>query len=249
MIKNIDPQDLEAAAHALIKARETSLGIEVSMPVIYPDGSAVTVVVTVEGGDYVVHDAGFGVMYLTSAGVKLTKKLERKLTFLAAQYGCEFIEGRMTRRCSVEQIALAIAIVANASRTVGDQSLETRHGVERDFREEVSQRLREIVGSRIRAQQEVKGASGRLYRVGNVVLNVAQTTPVAFVESFANRAGVANHFMEFFDLRPAYPEVGRYSVYDQNEPFTKPELNLLREVSQVVSYGQSRQALAVLRSA
>lgn len=155
----------------------------------------------------------------------------------------------MTRRCSVEQIALAIAIVANASRTVGDQSLETRHGVERDFREEVSQRLREIVGSRIRAQQEVKGASGRLYRVGNVVLNVAQTTPVAFVESFANRAGVANHFMEFFDLRPAYPEVGRYSVYDQNEPFTKPELNLLREVSQVVSYGQSRQALAVLRSA
>ena len=245
----IKPQELEAAARALITACKTNLGTEVAMPVIYPNGQAVTVVVTVEGGEYVVHDAGFGAMYLTSAGVKLTKQLAQRLASLAAHYGCDFIENRMIRRCSVDQLALAVAIVANASRTIGDQALEVRRRTERDFSEAVSHRLQEVIGTRVRSHQEIKGESGRKYLVGNIILDRPEKLPVAFVESFANRASVPGHFLEFYDLRPVYPQTMNFSVYDENEQFTQPDLRLLRKVSDVVTYGQSRRRFAVLKAA
>lgn len=246
MMHPISHEELEAAARALISARKTNLGIEVSMPVIYPSGKAVTVVVTVEGNEYIVHDAGYGAMYLTDSGVNLTKQLTKRLVSLAAHYGCDFIENRMTRRCSVEQVALATAMVANASRTIGDQTLEVRRRLEHDFSEAVSQRLREAVGSRVRPHHEIEGASGRRYRVGNIVLDQAEKVPVAFIESFANRANVPSHFMEFFDLKPQYPNTERLSVYDENEQFPQADLNLLSKVSDVVSYQQSRSRFAAL---
>src|SRR5690242_1510334 len=123
-LQAISPHEIEAASRALITARKTTLGVEIQMPVVYPTGHTVTVEVTVQGGHYVVHDAGFGSMSLTSAGVTLTKSLQERLSLLAKYYGCEFIEGRMSRRCTVEQIALAAVMVANASRTVGDQAID-----------------------------------------------------------------------------------------------------------------------------
>ncbi len=187
MMRLITPDELEAAARALITARTTNLGVEVTMPVIYPNGEAVTVVVTVDGGDYMVHDAGFGAMYLTASGMKLTKQLVQRLAHLASHYGCDFIENRMTRRCTSDQLALAIAMVANASRTIGDQGLEARQRSERDFRRAVTDRLVDTMGNRVREHQQFKGQSGRSYRVGNIVLDTALQLPLAFVESFANR--------------------------------------------------------------
>ena len=75
----ISPTELEAAARALIEARRTNLGIEVTMLVVYPTGQMVTVVITVADGDYLVHDAGQGAMCLTSAGARLSAQLERRL--------------------------------------------------------------------------------------------------------------------------------------------------------------------------
>src|SRR5215813_10580707 len=119
----VAPSDIEAATQALIRARNTNLGIEVTMPVVYPNGQLVTVVITVEGGDYLVHDAGQGTMCLTASGARLSVQLEKRLMELAQHYGCEFISGRMSRYARADQLALAIVMVANASRTVGDQSI------------------------------------------------------------------------------------------------------------------------------
>lgn len=247
MMRPITQEELETAARALVTAREVNLGIEVTMPVIYPNGQAVTVVVSVDGGDYVVHDAGFGAMYLTSAGIRLTKQMAKRLAALAAHYGCDFIENRMTRRCSVDHLAVAIAMVANASRTVGDQALEVRRRSESDFRTAVSERLEAAVGKRIRVRQEFKGQSGRKYQVGSIVLDRNEAYPVAFVEASANRATVSNHFMEFYDLSPVYENVFNISVYDENEHIPETDLSLLREVSEVVKYGQSQSRFSELR--
>jgi hypothetical protein len=122
----VTPEEIEATARAIVSARTTNLGIEVTTPVVYPNGNLVTVAVTVEGGEYEVHDAGFGAMYLNSSGIRLTRQLTHRFAELASRYGCEFIAGRMTRRCSPEQVAMAAVMVANASRTVGDQALEMR---------------------------------------------------------------------------------------------------------------------------
>ena len=242
MTRLLDPSDLEAASRALITACETNLGIEVTMPVVYPDGQAVNVVVTVEGGDYVVHDAGFGAMYLTNAGVRFTKQLRQPLRGLASHYECDFIEGRMSRRCTADQAAIAIALVANASRSVGDQSLETHRRAEGDFITSLSDSLREIGGpSRLRTSEGIKGKSGRTYHVRNVILDPSQETPVAFVEAIANRASVANRFMEFHDLRGEYGATTNISVYDVHENLPRADISLLREVSEPLTFNESRK--------
>lgn len=125
----LSPTEIEAASRALITARKTNLGIEIQMPVIYPTGSTVTVVVTVQGGEYLIHDAGMGAMALTSSGITLSKTLEERLSALAKHYGCDFIGGRMSRRCTPPQVALAALMVANASRTVGDQALDQKRAI------------------------------------------------------------------------------------------------------------------------
>ena len=180
-MRSVTTEEIEAAARALITARQTNLGIELTMPVVYPNGQLVTVAVTIDSGRYLVHDAGFGAMYLTSAGIQMTKQLSQRLAHLAAQYGCEFVGARMQRHCDPDQIAIAAAMVANASRTIGDRALEARHQIESDFRVAVAEKLRSIGGKRVKDNEQVKGKHGRLYRMPHVVLDASETRPIAFV--------------------------------------------------------------------
>jgi hypothetical protein len=38
-----------------------------------------------EGAEYVVHDAGFGAMYFTAEGVRISRQLSKRLAALAAR--------------------------------------------------------------------------------------------------------------------------------------------------------------------
>ncbi len=239
MSRELTPAELEAAAQTLITARPTNLGIEVSMPVIYPNGEAVTVVVTVEGGEHIVHDAGFGAMQLTASGVKLTKRLSRRLANLASHYGCEFIANRTTRRCAVDQLALAMAMVANASRTIGDQALDIRQRADQSFVRSVKERIHAVAGVRVRDHHEVKGKSGRAYWMSHVILDPNQSRVVAYVKAVANDNSVLATVGEFFDIRGAHQAIGRASIYDDSHEWRATNLTLLREVSEPVRYSDS----------
>lgn len=230
----ISPIELQAATRALINARPTNLGIEVTMPVVYPTGQMVTVVITVAGGDYLVHDAGLGAMCLTSAGARLSAQLERRLAELARQYGCEFVDGRMSRYASESQLALAIVMVANASRTVGDQTIYMRRQQEVDFRRVVAERVREIAGRRLRENEEIIGQSGRAYHIPNVIFDQLEREPIAFIIPLPSRALVQPHFAEFWDLRQRFQGVENDSVYDEAVSFRPEDWNLLRVVSEIV---------------
>jgi hypothetical protein len=247
MIRKLTTQEIEAAASALVAAEETSLGVEVTMPVVYPDGRAITVVVTVERDAYVVHDAGFGSMYLTGAGVQFSKQIRKRLASMATNYGCEFINGRMMRRASPDEIALAIAMVANASRCVGDEVLEARRRSESDFIVAVTDRLREALGAeRVRTNEQFTGESGALYRVHNVILDPAERKAIAFVEPLASRASVSQRFMEFHDLKPVYQSANMYAVTDDDEAVSGPHRMLLQRVCRLVAYSESREAFRPL---
>jgi len=240
----LSPTDLEAASRALVNARHSNLGIEVTMPVVYPNGQMVRVVITVTDGDYLVHDAGLGTMCLTAAGARLTAKLEQRLAALARHYGCEFIDGRMSRYATEAQLALAIVMVANASRSVGDQSIYIHRQQEADFRTIVAGRVRKIVGRRLRENEEVLGASGRTYHVPNVVLDQNERMPVGFIIPLPNRALVQPHFAEFWDLHQKHTTVQNYSVYDEASPFRPEDWNLLRIVTEVVPLADVEQHFA-----
>jgi len=209
------------------------------------------VAVTVADGEYVVHDAGFGTMYLNSAGVRLTRQLTQRFSELALRYGCGFIGGRMTRRCLPEQLAMAVVLVANASRAVGDQALEIRRQTESDFRIAVAERVRDVAGKRVRENEIVKGESGRSYRISSVILDSSQSFPVAFVIPLPNRASVPNHFAEFFDIRKAREQILRESIYDENSDIRPEDRRFMEmdQVSEMVPFQQTRVKLAQLIAA
>lgn len=129
MSRPLNPEEIECATRALVTARQTNIGVEITTPVMYPDGQCITVVATARDHGYLVHDAGFGAMNLASAGLRLTRGLSKKFADLAAAYGCEFVDGRMERYCSADQVAVAAVLVANASRTVGDEALAIHRSV------------------------------------------------------------------------------------------------------------------------
>lgn len=80
MDHTIDKEVIEAEARALISAHTTNLGVEVTMPVLYPNGNAVNVVVAAHAERYLVHDAGAGAMHLSSFGIAITKPLRGRLS-------------------------------------------------------------------------------------------------------------------------------------------------------------------------
>lgn len=238
-LKPIALHELEAASRSLVKARETNLGYEVELPVVYPNGQCVSVIINVAGGRYVVHDAGQGAMCLTEAGVTLTRQLSERLRRLADTYGCEFVSGRMTRFCSESQLAVAIAFVANASRAVGDHILEQRETRLRDFKREVASSVVEsVTEKRVRSRLQIIGRSGTTYRVSNVILTADAQEELAFVEPIADQSAVDRRFREFSDIKnnASYSQVQRIAVYDDRVKWRDGDLAVLDQVSNIVPF-------------
>ena len=202
----------------------------------------------IEDGQCIVHDASSGAMFLAATGIRINRQLNRKLVGLVGRYGCQFIANRVIRRCAPDQVAFAAVAVANASRAVGDQAIEVRRQVE-DFIVAVTERLREIIGSRLRLNEAVKGKSGRVYRVTGVILDETQTDAVAFVASVANRSVASDRFTELCDLRQAFSKVENESVYDEQHDFREEDRRLLSLVSELVPFGQTKKRFTKLIAA
>ena len=215
----IQISDIKKELCNLIYASESNLGIEVTVPVIYPDGENVTVVVKDEGNNFLITDSGFGAMYLIKEGGTLNKRTREKLTAISRNYGCDFGENVMFRRCSREQLAPAIMIVANASRSIGDQALEIRRRVENDFKAVITDKLKDFLkdAKRLRIEEEYRGLSGRKYKVDHVILDKNYDKEIAFIESIHNRNMVLNRAAQIQDLKGVHTHIQNDVALDDQE--------------------------------
>ena len=235
----ITPEALELAAQALTEARATTLGVEVTTPVVYPNGDLVTSVVVQEGDRFTIHDAGLAAMQLATEGAVLGRDATQRFRAVCIRYDCDFDGGRVLRICGLDDIATSVMLVANASRAVADYTFDVRRHAESGFRAVVTEKLRQIVGNRLRENEAFKGKSGRLYRVAGVVLDASQQRPVAFVGVLPSRAAVANHFREFFDLHAQHPGVLKESIYDDASDFRPDEDGwVLKQVGDLIPYSR-----------
>jgi hypothetical protein len=114
-----------------------------------------------------------------------------------------------------ESLPQAVCLVANASRSVADYVYEIRRQADYDFRGVVFERLREIVGQRVRQYEEFRGKSGRLYRLP-IILDPSERRPQNFISALAHRHSVPQSFAMLYDLGGAYPDVERDAVYDES---------------------------------
>jgi len=136
MTTELTVSEIETAVRGLSVARATSLGIEITLPVLFPGGDLVTVTVNRDGDDqFLIHDSSAAMMFLASVGITLAPDTKKKLRHVVAKYGCEMAGDRVMRRCTRDQIGVAATIVANASRAIGDHALELRRRVEHEFRD------------------------------------------------------------------------------------------------------------------
>lgn len=246
---NLTALDLEVACRALVRVQSSNLGLEVQLPVIYPNGDFVTVVVSEQSGQIVVHDAGFAAMALATHGVILSTKLRARIENLSRHYGCEFLDDRMIKLATAEQLPLAVAIVANASRTVADQLLQAQSKPIFSFRQEVIERVKEFIGSeRVRENEAVVGKSGTQYNIGAVVLDKHQSSAIAYVEAVRDLEGVNKRFREFYDISlvPEMSEADRITLYDDFAPLRQVDLIVLQEVSNVVRFSDAESRLKPL---
>lgn len=241
-------EEIETLARSLIRAEQTNLGVEMATQVVYPNGDLVTVIVASEGTSFFVNDASFGMMYLSRLGIKLTAQQLNRARSEIAHYSCNLKDGRIFRRSTLDTLPDSIALVANASRTLADYGVEARRLTDNDFRLSVIERLREVIGGRVREREPLEGASGRSYRVGGVVLDRGETRPVAFVEAFSGRNTVGDRFTEFFDLRQKYTNVSMVTVYDDSQRWNGGDIKLLSEVSKVVRFSNSKRDFEELAS-
>jgi len=238
------PEDIEAVVRALVTAQPSALGIEVTTPVVYPSGDCVSVALNQEGDNFVVHDAGLGGMQLLAEGMRPNKELADRFRMAMERYGCSWIEGRVTRRCAENDLAVSIVLVANASRTIGDFVLETRRQSDGQFRYVVTERVREIVGDRLRENETFKGMSGRAYRIPNVVLDVAKNHAISFIIPLSSRNAVASQFRELYDLHAALPDIRNRTVYNDAGDFRADEDGwVLSQVGELIPYSDLKTRL------
>jgi hypothetical protein len=214
MAPQLKASDVEKAVRSLITAERTNLGIEVTIPVAYGDGELASVIVENNGDSFRIHDAGFSAMRLTSAGIALSRSVILRLNEYCQRYHCTFSDGRVSAPAAMDNVAQAACLVANASRAVADYVYEIRRQSEFDFRTVVFDKLKEIVGPRVRNSEEFTGKSGRKYRLP-VLLDRSQSRPQNFLATLAHRHTVPQSYAMFSDLRGAYPLVEQDAVYDE----------------------------------
>ncbi len=245
----ITASDLQASVRETVTARETNLGIEIQTSVLYPDGHAVTVVVLQHLDEFEVHDASFGAMHFAGNGVRLNDATATRLSEMASDYGCKFIDSRMTRRCAAEQVSAAVIMVANASRLVGDYAYSVRRKTIRDFKREVTNAVSEVLGSdRIRNDEEVVGESGTQYKVNVIILDETKARPIAFVETIAEQNAVNGRFRAFYDIKlnDNISGIDRLSIYDDRHQWRAGDLLLLQNVSNPVPFTNIKPRLMKL---
>lgn len=248
----IAAKDLEAACRALVRVQPSSLGYEVQLPVIYPNGDFVTVVVAPNDNRFLVYDAGFAAMTLASHGVRMTLKMKSRIAELSKHYGCEFLNERMSRIATIDELPVAVAVVANASRTIADQLLQIHPQPILSFKQTVIERVKEFVGStRVRENELVIGNSGTEYHIGAAVLDRHLSKPVAYVEAVRDMEGVNKRLREFYDISlvPELADMSRIVLYDDAAQLRQGDLLVLQNVSNVVRFSDAEARLRPLANA
>lgn len=249
MNRRLSTNEIEQGVRSMITAETSSLGVEICTPVIYPNGDPVVVVVSADsdGAEYRVHDAGLGSYFLAREGISLAREATQRIGNIAARYKCIFQNDSIEVACVADDVPSSIMLVANASRAVADHALEARRQSDDQFRYALSECVREVAGKRARYNEVFKGASGRGYRVPNVILDVFESKPIAFVVPLASRSSVSNQFRELYDLRSAISDVENESVYKENSDFRPDEDGwVLRQVGNLLPFQMARRELALL---
>lgn len=222
----------------LIGVFESNLGYELQFPMMHATGDYVTVVVRIERNSAYIYDAGFAAMILTTQGQSLSKKINERASIYAQRMGCQYENGRVSRRADLADVVPAAITVAAVCRYLSDQAALTA-APKPEFLSRVRNALIEVVGKdRMRPTYTAFGASGSDYQPDAVILRKEIEIPAAFVEAISSPKSVATRFRRLYDIKKNddYQAIDRIAVYNDEEDFESGDLLILQDVSNLVPY-------------
>ncbi|WP_330083776.1 hypothetical protein [Methylocystis iwaonis] len=144
---------VESAAKDLVRVQEIGGSLYLNLPIIYPDGSFVTVKLDQSAGGITVSDAGFA--YREAEDVGAHRSFRRTANKIAEDYGIIVGDRAVSTEATIDQIERAVADVAMASWRIA--TVITEKAMEEDESElsaELSSRLRSVFG----VEKVVEGA-------------------------------------------------------------------------------------------
>lgn len=224
-------------------------GVLVSTDCLYPSNSVVQVSVRAAGDRYLVSDEGSALREVSVAGAD-SGKTSAHFAHLVKKQGLELEHGVVRSPfISLEQVPLAIVLVANASKELADHIFDTwRLPRTRNFKKLLRAMLSvEFANVGLVREQVVLGSSNKPHTFENVIsLSDGRTLvvdPVLRDTNSINSRVVAN-----LDVQAAnHPGYVQRLVYDDEDKWGVSDLSLL-QVSRVpvVPYSKSSQALRSL---
>ena len=218
----------------------TAHGLHVNTGVLFLSGDCVQVSVDSDPDGYLVSDHCLAAMYLELHGLTIGTKLRHSFSNYAQKYGCEFKSNCVQKTCTTDQIPIAIAMVANASKSIGDYIIEPRRREDTGFKQQVSAKLQEAVGLRMRQREAVRGYSGRVWHVDNIVLDKQLKHPIAFIETVPNRNTVPRRVTAFLDLKNKHQGATNTAVIKDDNDLRPEDYQLLKEICDPVTFDKSK---------
>jgi hypothetical protein len=217
-------------------------GVRVSTQCLYPSNGCVTV--AVRGGDdqFVVTDDGGALSEISSAGLA-QRPTDRQVRALVQQQGLKVQNGAIySPPVTLDAVAMAILLVANAAKEVADWGLDhLRFSVPRNFRSDLTELLQRHFHDNMKDDQPVVGASNKPHKFGHVIYLQNEkrllVDPVVNDSSSINARVVAN-----LDVKMKRdPLIEQMIIYDDRLQWRASDLKLLQVGAPIVPFSSANR--------
>lgn len=242
-------QAIQNALSGLFVLTERKDGVVVTTQCVYPSNSFAKVFV--QGGidTFVASDEGSALREIESVGGDVPKP-DKMLAPIVKRYGLQIAEGVISAPpCDSASLALAIALVANASKSVAEWLFEhTKIRPVENFKFEIASILRRDFHNSVRSDTLV-GHSNKPHKFDNIIFLSGSRRlvidPVINDRSSINARVVAN-----MDLRAAeYSGLEQRIVFDDRQDWKIEDINLLQVGAPVIQYTRAQEVIKRLASA
>ena len=221
-------------------------GVLVATDCLFPSNGVVQVSVRSVGDRYMVSDDGSALREVSVAGADAARSAAHFAQVVRKQ-GLELEHGVIRSPfLTIEQVPLAVVLVANASKELADHIFDTwRLARSRNFKRLLKETLcAEFANVGPVREQVVVGSSNKAHTFENVIgLNDGRTLVVDPVLKDAN--SINSRVVANLDVNAAnHPGILQRLVYDDKESWGVADLSLL-QVSRVpvIAYSRSAQVL------
>ena len=219
-------------------------GVRLNTHCLYPNNGNVQVVVYGAGSSFFVTDEGGAIREAETAGAEI-KHPDLKFSKLLAKQGLGIKNGAIiSPSVGLENIAAAIAIVANASKEVSEALFDSwKLARARNIKDLVKNLLRHEL-QRETKEEKIPGKSNKPHSFENVIefMNGSKLLVDAVIR---DPSSINARFVANLDVRSKqYPQIGQRIIYDDSDDWQAADLSLLSDTGvQVIAFSKSESAL------